>query len=219
MNRLHHCEREQRAGGPRKPALGLSLVVAANECNGWIYRETAPTNPQCANTIQHVRKNGCIAWLILLFLCCAHAVSFGQKVTVRVVNLDGTPFTNRQVYVSGLTAPSTTMHDERLKLTGKPVRADLSLTTDGKGKTTFDLPNPAPAYIYVRAVFSERVWDCSCFTRIPTDELLQKGYVTGSPYATRKKPKPVIQPIAGELLFVMRRTPLWWQLLYPIEKD
>jgi len=163
-------------------------------------------------------KDGYIAWFTLVFLCCANALGFGQRITVRVVNLDGTPFSNKQVYVSGLSAQETTMHDERLKLTKKPIRADLSLTTDGKGETTFELPNPVPAYIYVRPVFSERVWDCSCFARIPTDELLQKGYITGSLYDERKKPKPVMQPKARELLFVMRRTPLWWQLLYPIEK-
>jgi len=173
--------------------------------------------PQDSNTIQQVMKDGYIPWFTVLFLCCANPVSFGQRVTVRVVNLDGTPFSNKQVYVSGLNAQATTMHDERLKLTKKPIRADLSLTTDGKGETTFDLPKPAPAYIYVRPVFSERVWDCSCFVRIPTDELLQKGYITGS-YDAHKKPKPVIQPEARELVFVMRRTPLWWQLLYPIEK-
>jgi hypothetical protein len=147
-----------------------------------------------------------------------NAASFGQRVTVRVVNLNGMPFRNKQVYVSGLSAQATTMHDERLKLTKKPIRADLNLMTDSKGETTFDLPNPAPAFVYVRPVFSERVWDCTCFVRIPTDELLQKGFVTGSPYDARKKPKPLIQPKAGEIVFVMRRTPLWWQLLYPIEK-
>jgi len=174
--------------------------------------------PQDSNTIQHVMKDGNIPWFTVLFLCCANAVSFGQRVTVRVVNLDGTPFTDKQVYVSGLSAQATTMHDEWLKLTKKPIRADLSLTTDGKGETTFDLPKPVPAYIYVRPVFSKRVWDCNCFVRIPTDELLQKGYITGSPYDPRKESKPVIQPEARELVFVMRRTPLWWQLLYPIEK-
>lgn len=180
-----------------------------------MFRQPIPLN---SNTIQQVMKDRYTPWLTVLFLCCANAVSLGQRVTVRVVNLDGTPFSNKQVYVSGLSAQATTMHDERLKLTKKPIRADLSLMTDGKGETTFDLPKPAPAYIYVRPVFSERVWDCSCFVRIPTDELLQKGYITGSPYDAHKKPKPVIQPEARELVFVMRRTPFWWQLVYPIEK-
>jgi hypothetical protein len=190
-------------------AVERSLSVMAMLC------QPIPLN---SNTIQQVKKDGYTPWFTVLFLCCANAVSFGQRVTVRVVNLDGTPFSNKQVYVSGLSAQATTMRDEQLKLTKKPIRADLSLTTDGNGETTFDLPQPAPAYIYVRPVFSERVWDCSCLVRIPTDELLQKGYITGSPYDAHKKPKPVIQPEARKLVFVMRRTPLWWQLVYPIEK-
>jgi hypothetical protein len=132
-------------------------------------------------------------------------------------SLYGRPFKNKQVYISGLSAQAASKYDERLKLTGKPIRADLSLLTDSKGETAFDLPNPVPAYVYVRPVFSERVWDCTCFVSVPTDKLLQKGYIlTSSP--ARKKPEPSIQPKAGEILFVMGRTPLWWQLLYPIEK-
>jgi hypothetical protein len=154
---------------------------------------------------------------VLLFLCCANAASFGQRVTIRVVNPDGTPFRNKQVYISGLSAQAASFDEERLKLTGKPIRADLSLLTDSNGETAFDLPSPPPAYIYVRPVFSERVWDCTCLIRVPTDKVLQKGYIFVSSTA-RKKAKPSIQPKVGEVLFVMSRTPLWWQLLYPIEK-
>jgi hypothetical protein len=152
---------------------------------------------------------------VFLFLCCVNASSFGQKVTIRVINPDGKPFTNKQVYISGLSGQTDSKHDEQLKLTREPIRADLTLMTDSKGETTFDLPNPAPAYVYVRPVFSERVWDCTCFVSVPTDELLQKGIVISS--AERKKPEPTT-PKPREVLFVMRRTPLWWQLLYPIEK-
>ena len=155
---------------------------------------------------------------VLFFLCCVSAASFGQRVTIRVINLNGRPFKNKQVYISGLSAHAASKTDEQIKLTGKPIRADLSLLTDSKGEAAFDLPNPAPAYVYVRPMFSERVWDCTCFVSIPTDELLQKGYIAMSPSAARKKPKPSMQPSAGEILFVMARTPLWWQLLYPIEK-
>jgi len=163
-------------------------------------------------------RGGYIPWFVLLFLCCVNPASFGQRVTIRIIHVTSeNPFTNKEVYVSGLSEQATTVHDERLKLTKKPIRADLSLMTDSKGETIFDLPNPVPAYVYVRPVFSERVWDCTCFVRIRTDELLQKGIIFIS-YAGRKEPKPSIQPKAGEVLFVMRRTPLWWQLLYPIEK-
>lgn len=154
----------------------------------------------------------------ILFLSCMNAVCFGQRVTIRVVNLNETPFKNKQVYVSGLSAQAASWKEEHLKLTGKPIRADLSLLTDGKGETAFDLPSPPPAFVYVRPVFSERVWDCSCFVRVPTAELLQKGFIVWSPWATRKKPQPPTQPKAGEILFVMRRLPLWITILYPILK-
>jgi len=172
---------------------------------------------QDSNTIRHVKRGGYIPWFVLLFLCCVNPASFGQRVTIRVINLNETPFKNKQVYVSGLSAQAASWKEEHLKLTGKPIRADLSLLTHSKGETAFDLPSPPPAYVYVRPVFNERVWDCTCLIRVPTDELLQKGFIFISS-AARKKAKPSIQPKAGEVLFVMRRTPLWWQLLYPIEK-
>jgi hypothetical protein len=156
-----------------------------------------------------------IPWFVLSFLCCASATSFGQRVTVRVIHFDETPFGNKQVYVS---AQAASWKEARLKLTGKPIRADFSLLTDSKGETAFDLPNPLPAYIYVRPVFSKRVWDCTCLIRVATDELLQKGLIFFSFPAERKKASPSIQPRPGEVLFVMKQTPLWWQLLYPIEK-
>jgi hypothetical protein len=164
-----------------------------------------------------VMRGGYIPRLALLFLCCVSAASFGQRVTIRVINFDGKPFKNKQVYISGLSAPAASRKDEQLKLTGKPIRADLSLLTDSEGETAFDLPNPAPAYVYVRTVFSERVWDCTCLVNVPTDRLLREGFIHMS-FVGRSKPKPSIQPKAGEILFVMGRTPLWWQFLYPIEK-
>lgn len=160
---------------------------------------------------------GYSSWFVPVFLCCVNAASFGQSVTIRVIDLNDSPFKNKQVYIAGLSAQAVSKKDERLKLTGKPIRADLSLLTDSKGETRFDLPSPAPAYIYVRPVFSERVWDCTCFVSVTTNELLNKGFILISP-AARKKLKPSIQPKPGEILFVMGRTPLWWQLLYPIEK-
>jgi hypothetical protein len=161
-------------------------------------------------------RSGHIPWFVLLLLCCEFA-SFGQRVTIRVINLNETPFKNKQVYISGLGVQAASWKEERLKLTGKPIRADLSLLTDSKGETAFDLPSPPPAYVYVRPVFSERVWDCSCLIRVPTDEILHKGYIFVSPAALKKK-KPLIQPKPGEIWFVMARLPLWFQLLYPIEK-
>jgi hypothetical protein len=163
-----------------------------------------------------VMRCGYIPWLVLLFFCYLNATGLGQSVTVRVINTKGEPFRNKQVYISGLSGQKGSKHEEQLKLTKKPIRADLNLMTDNRGETTFDLPKPLPAYVYIRPVFSERVWDCTCFVALRTDELLQKGIVISS--AEHKKEKPSIQPKSGEVLFVMSRTPLWWQLLYPMEK-
>ena len=158
-----------------------------------------------------------IPWFVLLFLCCVNTAGLAQRVTIRLINLNERPFQNKQVYVSGLSAQTASLKEEHLKLTGKPIRADLSLLTDSKGETAFDLPNPPPAYVYVRPVFSERVWDCSCLIRVPTEELLHKGFIFTSP-AALKKPKPSIQLKAREIWFVMGRLALWFQLLYPVEK-
>jgi uncharacterized GH25 family protein len=87
-------------------------------------------------------RGGYIPGFVLLFLCCVNAASFGQRVTIRVINLNGRPFKNKQVYISGLSAQAASKKDERLKLTGKPIRAGLSLLTDSKGETAFDPPEP-----------------------------------------------------------------------------
>jgi hypothetical protein len=157
--------------------------------------------------------------IALLFLCCVSATGFGQRFTIRIINLtNGSPLRNRQVYISGISSQAAPKEDERLKLTKKPIRADLNLVTDSKGETAFDLPKPMPAYLYVRPVFSERDWDCTCFVQVPTKEVLQKGHIVMTPYADRSKHKSSIQPKAGEVLFVVRRTPLWWRIFYPVEK-
>jgi hypothetical protein len=169
-------------------------------------------------TIQYVKRRGCIPSFALLFLCCLNATSFGQRVTIRIINLtNGSPLINEPVYISGISSQKATKEDEAAKLTRKPLQSDLSLVTDSKGETSFELPKPAPAYLYIRAVFSERDWDCTCLVRVPAEEILQKGYIVMSPYAARKS-KPSLQPTAGEVLFVMRRTPWWWRILYPLEK-
>src|SRR4029077_15497452 len=98
-------------------------------------------------------RRGYIPWF-LLFLCCGNPASFGQRVTIRVIDLNETPFKNKQVYISGLSAQTVSWKEEHRNLTGKPIRADLSLLTDSKGETAFDLPSPPPAYIFVRPVFS-----------------------------------------------------------------
>jgi len=201
--------------------LQFQLLYSVYTCNRLVTSliEMFQQSLQDSNTIHHVLRGRHILCFVSLYLCCVNAVSFGQRVTIRVINFDGEPFKNKQVYISGLDAQAASnKYDERLKLTGKAIRADLSLLTDSKGETGFDLPNPAPTDVYVRPVFSERLWDCTCRVDVPTDRLLREGFIHMS-YFGRNKPKPSIQPKAGEILFVMKQTPLWWQLLYPVEKQ
>jgi hypothetical protein len=165
-----------------------------------------------------IRNGKFVAHFFLLFLCYLNPVSFAQTVVIRVVNVHGKPISNKQVSVSWLSTLDDSIRHEQIELIRRPIRADVSLVTDSKGETAFDLPNPAPAYVYVRPAFKDRVWDCTCSPIITTDELLRKGYLVISPYASREKPMPSIQPRAGEVLFVMKRLPLWVQILWPIEK-
>lgn len=160
-----------------------------------------------------------ISWFALLLFSALNLVCFGQMVTVRIVNVtNGSPVGNERVYISGMSGRASGEEDVRLKLTTKPIHADLTLTTDGKGEVAFVLPKPTPAYFYVRTAVSESHWDCTCLVRISREELVQKGLVTLSPYASKTSPKPQIQPKPGEVLFALRPLPLWARIFYPLLK-
>jgi hypothetical protein len=159
--------------------------------------------------------------LAILFLSGLNAVSFGQTVRIRLVELTSeTPIRNQRVYVSGINGKAiTSENDELLNLVRKPATADLSLVTDAAGRAAFDLPKPAPAYFYIRAALSGSHWDCTCTVRVSTEEVMQKGFMVVTAYAARVKLKPLIQQKPGEVLFVLRPTPLWVRLLWPLVKD
>lgn len=169
--------------------------------------------------MSHVKSGGRFPGFALLFLCCVNPVCVGQMVTIRIVDVTSeSPLRNERVYISGIRRKAAKEEDERLKLKTKPVSADLTLTTDPKGEVGFVLPNPAPAYFYVRTALSESHWDCTSPVRISTEEVVQKGVVTLSPYAARGKPEPQIQPKPGEVLFALRPLPLWVRFLFPLLK-
>jgi len=69
---------------------------------------------------------------------------FRQRVTIRVINLNETPFKNKQVYISGLSEQAASWKEEHFKLTGKPIRADLSLLTDSKARPRLTHRAPRP---------------------------------------------------------------------------
>jgi hypothetical protein len=154
-----------------------------------------------------------------LFFCLLNAACFGQAVTVLIVNAaNDRPVGNQRVYVSGLSR-SLAMNDmeARVNLIRNPHSADLSLVTSDKGEVDFDLPKPAPAYFYVWARLSGPHWDCTCLVRVTTDEVAKKGFLTRSAYAERKH-DATIQPRPGEVLFVLRPTPWWVRVFWPLLK-
>jgi hypothetical protein len=169
--------------------------------------------------MQLVFRSAYIPCLALLLFSYVNVPSFGQTVSIRLVDLtNGGPVTNRHIYVSGISGKSAMKEeDERRKLMTKPLTADLSLVTDRKGEATFDLQKPLPAYFYVRAAMSGAHWDCTCLVRVSTEEMVQKGLVVMSPYAERKG-KLSVHPRPSEILFGLRQTPWWVQLLWPLLK-
>lgn len=157
--------------------------------------------------------------ITILFLFCVNAVCFGQTMTIRIVNVTNeSPVRNQSVYIWGISGKIALGEDERRKLLTNAISPELSLMTDANGEAQFELPKPAPAYFYVRAVLSNPHWDCTCVERVRTEEVLQKGFVTLSPYAERWKPKP-IQPKSGEVLFALRPLPLWVRFFWPLLKE
>jgi hypothetical protein len=157
--------------------------------------------------------------IIVLFLSCVNAVCFSQTVLISIVNVtNGRPVRNRPVYIAGISGKISSDLDERRKLLTKPATPELLLVTDANGEAHFELPNPAPAYFYVRAVLSDAHWDCTCLVRVSTEEVVRKGFMTISPYAEHKPSAKSIQPKPGEVLFGLRPTPWWWRILYPVEK-
>jgi len=73
-------------------------------------------------SVYSVTSAKCIPWFVLL-LVCASPASFGQRVTIRVVNANERPFRNKQVYVLGLRGQVFSGKEANLMLNAKPVRS------------------------------------------------------------------------------------------------
>lgn len=171
------------------------------------------------DTMSSVKRGRYISCVPLLFFCCLNPACLGQTVTIRVVNVtNGSPVGNERVYISGISGKAAGEEEELLKLKTKPIRADQTLTTNGKGEVEFILPQPAPGYFYVRTAVNESHWDCSCLVRISTDELVQKGFVRLSPNAARASTTPQIHPKPGEVVFALRPLSLWIRFFFPLLK-
>jgi hypothetical protein len=161
---------------------------------------------------------GIILRVAILLSFFVNPACVGQTVSVRLVNLTNErPVRNQRIYVSGISGIGAVNESaERLKLINKPLTPDLNLVTDSMGSVEFDLPKPAPAHFYIRAALSGPHWDCTCLVRISTEEVVQKGRAVLGAVLERGKPKPPIEPKPGEVLFLLRPTPLWVRLLWPL---
>jgi hypothetical protein len=141
-------------------------------------------------------------------------------VTVRIVNAtDESPPKNVKVLVSGINGKEETREEAHFKLITKPNTPDLRLVTDAKGEAQFQLPNPVPAYVYVRAELSRQLWDCTCLFRVPTEQVTQKGLMFATYDNESSRSKTSIQPKPGEVLICLTPTPRWEHLFYPLFRD
>lgn len=174
--------------------------------------------PCCEEPQAHLMGSRYIWFLALLLLPCVNTTCFGQTVTIRIVNVaNETPVRNKKIDIFGITETGAAEQDERRKLITKSARPDLRFVTDANGEAKFELPKPAPTYFYVLADLSGPRWDCFCLVRVSTEEMTQKGFMTRSAYSARTTPS--VQPKPGEILFEVRPTPWWMQILYPLLKD
>jgi hypothetical protein len=157
----------------------------------------------------------------LLLLPCIDTMCLGQTVKIRIVNVTHeSPVQKQEVFVSGIGAKEETQEEARRKLLTKPATPDLRLVTDAKGEAQFELPKPAPAYFYVHAKLSGPLWDCTCFVRVSSEDVMQKGFLIVSPHDDKgARSKPSIQPKPGEILFRLTRTQWWVRVLWPFLTD
>ena len=155
---------------------------------------------------------------ILLVICFA-SPCFGQTLKIRVLNdANNSAVENQRISISGITGNVGSPDEEREKLLGKHLKPDLRLVTDAKGEARFDLPNPAPAYFYVRLELSASHWDCTCLVRVSTEEVTTTGLKVRSAYDQRRPGKRPIKPDQDEILFSLRPLPLWVRVLWPLVK-
>jgi len=157
---------------------------------------------------------------ILLLVLFFGPSSFGQSVTIRIVNAtNGTPIRNQKISISGINGDSSKPDEQRHKLLTKPTTPDLQLVTDDMGEANFQLPNPARANFFVRPELKAQVWDCVCLSEVSTEEVMQKGIVVWNAYAEVRGAKPSPQPRPGEILFHLRPNPMWVRVLWPLLID
>lgn len=145
-------------------------------------------------------------WVLLLWTC----PSFAQSITIRVINSnDGKPLQKEEVLVNLMYG----------KGESTPAKYDptVHLETDDAGEARLNLPEPAPAHLWVAVHLTSKHWHCACQDLVATYELIQKGItVRGS-----SKVKPTTgsaNAAPGEIVFRARPLSFLERLLYPLVK-
>jgi hypothetical protein len=168
----------------------------------------------------HPMRNLCFLLVLLAYLS---AGCFAQTITVRIINVSNKkPVKNVPIYVyevGEINESRAKVREEARKLIANPPNADMKLRTDANGEAilSFGLANNAAASFYIRALLPPSHWDSCCLVHIITEEVIEKGLVTLSPYAYRR-PKPSISPKPGEILLDLRPLPLYVRVLWPLLK-
>lgn len=178
---------------------------------------------RCKKLLRTLASCEYVRCFALLLLPCISTACFGQTINIRIVDVrNQKPITDARVSVSGISVNAGPEQVEKRKLRTKPTTPDLRLVTDSNGEAQFDLPNPAPAYFYVRAELRPIQWDCFCLLRVSTEQVTQKGLAVSSAGATRLHDyhrlltKPRNQPRPTEILFRIAPNPLWLKIFWPL---
>ncbi len=144
-----------------------------------------------------------VIWVVLLCHFCS-----AQAVKVRVINgNDGHALPKQAVSVQFIYE--------------KPPNASLPLEikTDANGEAQFNIPEPAPEHINVRATMSSEHWHCACWVLADTDQVVHEGIVQA---AATKDTKASVAPVnaePGQIVLIARPFTFFERLLYPLVKD
>ncbi len=142
-----------------------------------------------------------LMWFCLLWI---GPVSFGQVITIRIINAkDGRSLPKRHIWVSLLYDKS----EER----PSQFNGYLQLETDAHGEARLTLPEPAPGHFSVVARLKSESWHCGCWARIATKDVVKNGVVEGQGFARAAVP---VRAEPGQISLVARRRPFFERFMY-----
>jgi hypothetical protein len=148
---------------------------------------------------------------LILVLLTSSVLCDGQVITVRIVNAkNGHPVRKQTVSLSPL-------YEE-----GENVPAnhdfDVRMETDANGQAQFNLPEPAPARLSVRAGLNMDHWRCLCAAPVfvATQGVIHDGVLEGLEFTTSANP---VKAEPGQVVLVARKISLFEKLLSPLVKE